>query len=109
VIAGPVRDDGAAQHARDFLDPDRRVQRLDLRLRGPGASRLAHAQLLIRLGRHLWQVCHAQDLPGLRERSQLAAHHFRDGAADACIDLVEDQARQMRRPERSDLQGKADA
>ncbi len=79
------------QHARDLLDP---LPALEATHRGDGAA--AHAALLgqeVAVGqrRDLRHVRHAEDLIRLRQRAQLLADDLGDPAADAGVDLVEDE------------------
>ena len=61
------------------------------------------------LGRHLRQVRDAQRLAGVAQPAQLAADDFGHAAADAGIDLVEDQRGHTGTAGRDHLDGQADA
>ena len=58
--------------------------------------------MLVRLARDLRQVRNAQHLPALAQAFQQAPDDFRHAAADARVDLVEDQGRHRRRVRRDD-------
>jgi hypothetical protein len=109
MVASARRNRRAAQHARQFLDTRRIVQRLDPGVRRACGHVLRYPQLPVGLGGHLRQVGHAQHLALRRERLELPADHLRHGAPDTRIDFVEHEAGQVRSPHGSDLQRQADA
>jgi hypothetical protein len=109
VIARAIRDRRAAEHPRQFLGSFRLVERLEPRARRAAAHLLRDPQLMVRLGGDLRQVGDAQHLAVRRECAQLSPDHFRDRAADAGVDLVEDEAGEVCRRDGRDLQREADA
>jgi hypothetical protein len=97
VIARTLGDLRSTQHAREFIDPRSLVEDFDLRSRRPTRDLLRHAELVVRLRSNLRQVRHAQDLAATGEHVQLPTHHLGDGATDAGVDFVEDEAGQVGR------------
>ena len=64
--------------------------------------------MAVTLARDLGQVGDAQDLARLAQLSETATHDFRDAAADARVDLVEDQTGWSAPAGRDDLDGERD-
>ena len=61
------------------------------------------------LARDLRQMGDADDLPAVPELAQLASDDLCNAAADAGVDLVEDEGRDGEAPDSDDLDSKADA
>ncbi|HSW32408.1 MAG TPA: hypothetical protein VLH36_02220, partial [Steroidobacteraceae bacterium] len=109
MLARSGRDLRAAEHPGDFIDSRVVFENVERRARRPARGALADANLVVCLRGDLRQVSHAQHLAGLGEGFELATDHFRHGATDAGVDLVENQAGQVCRVQRRYLQRETDA
>lgn len=89
VRTGRRRIRGARQHARQLDHPGLAVDRLHRGGRRVLGGRLGDPHLLVRVGSHLGQVGHHQNLGAVRHLGQRLPHFERRGAADAGIDLIE--------------------
>src|SRR5580693_4181165 len=91
MLARRLRQLGTAQHAGHFLSTFISGNQTDGGL-GPftGYALLNHV-MMIREGRDLRQVSHAENLIRPRQSLQLLANSLRRPPADAGVDLVEDQ------------------
>ena len=91
--AGP-RQPLAAEHARDLGDARLAGDGCDGAARAwPSPRLLGDDEVVVGAGGHLRQVGHGQHLAVAAELLHQAAHRVGHGAADAGIDLVEDQRR----------------
>src|SRR6185295_13722438 len=91
-----IADCLAAEHPRDFVDAAGLVEAADRRPRPSAIHTLVDCEVRIGVGGDLRQVRDAEDLERGAERTQLAADDVGDAAADAGVDLVEDQTRRRR-------------
>ena len=62
MLSRPVRHPRAAEHAGEFVDASIPIERLERGARHAALRALDDTHLMTRLGRHLRQVRHAQDL-----------------------------------------------
>src|SRR6185436_796525 len=81
----------AGDHVGDFLNARFTAQLLDTRLRAAGLDRFRNAQVPFGERRDRGQVRDAQDLVLRRDAPQVSADRGSEAAADAGVDLVEDQ------------------
>ena len=108
MIAARGRDLDPAQHARQFFHGLILAERGKCRASSLAVRQLADADVVMPLAGHLGQVGHAQHLPLVAQLPQSPAHDFGDAAADAGIDLVEDEAGNARAAGGDDLNGQGD-
>jgi hypothetical protein len=91
VLEAGFGDCCAGEHSGYFVGAGAVVEEGDL---GPGAAvglALVDEEVLVGEGGDLWQMGHAQNLLAAAEGFELLADGFRGAAADADVDLVEDQ------------------
>src|SRR3954454_739119 len=86
-----IADRFAAEHARHLLDARRFVQPANRRARPSAVDPFLDCEMRIGVGGDLRQVRDAEHLECRPQRAQLAADDVGDAAANAGIDLVEDQ------------------
>src|SRR4051794_4562355 len=86
-----IADRFAAEHARDLLDAGRLVQPANRRARSSAVDAFLDCEMRIGVSGDLRQVRDAERLECRPQRAQLAPDDVGDAAADAGIDLVEDQ------------------
>ena len=108
MLARRIGDARAGEHPRQFVDTRIAVQRLQSGLRPAADTALRDPHLSVGLRRHLRQVRHAQHLARRGQHAQLPTDHLGNGPTHAGIHLVEDQAGQVGRVQRRDLQCEAD-
>ena len=89
--AGGVAVGLARQHAGQLDHPLVVVEQAGPGHGGGVVALLGHPHLGVGVGRHLGQVGDDQHLVPVGQAGQRAAHGERGGAADAGVDLVEDQ------------------
>src|SRR5687768_6399603 len=94
MLACFVGNADAAQHSRNFLDTLVRAEHCEHRSRRLAVRELRYTHVCMRLARNLREMRYAKHLRAVAQRAQLTSHDFRNSAAHASVDFVEDEAGQ---------------